>query len=360
MSFGTKKHLIIHDYFENFGGGERLIQVLYKTNVFDLIYGFDKDNLIRKINLHKNSLNLNKKKIPAFIKKTLLKKNFENLNIKKKYETCIMSGNYSVFSKTENFKKKIFYCHSLPKLFFEFNKFYKKNNIIKKLIYITLKKKFIKEYYNQLKLMDLILCNSLNIKKKIKKFTKLNAKIIYPPIEVQKFKWISQKKYFVSNNRHVPEKNIEKIIAVFKNFPNYKVYITSTGHQTNYLKKLSKNFKNIIFTGFLNEKKYSKLIGNCTATINISSNEDFGMAALEGLAAGKPAIVTNEGGYLETIKENYNGFFFNKKNLIRELTFFLKNIDFKKLDLMKKQCQKSVEKYSCKNFVTNIKQLIKV
>ena len=33
---------------------------------------------------------------------------------------------------------------------------------------------------------------------------------------------------------------------------------------------------------------------------------------------------------------------------------------FKKLDLMKNQCQKSVEKYSCKNFVTNINQLIKV
>ena len=74
MSFKTREHLIIHDYFENFGGGERLIKVLYNTKMYDLIYGFDKNNLVKKINLHKNSLNLNKKKIPIILKKFLLKK----------------------------------------------------------------------------------------------------------------------------------------------------------------------------------------------------------------------------------------------------------------------------------------------
>lgn len=75
MSFKAQKNLIIHDYFENFGGGERLIKVLYDTGIFDLIYGFNKDNLINKINLNKNSLNLNKTKSPIILKKLLLKKN---------------------------------------------------------------------------------------------------------------------------------------------------------------------------------------------------------------------------------------------------------------------------------------------
>jgi hypothetical protein len=42
MSFGQKKNLILHDYFENFGGGERLVTNLYNTNTYDLVYGFDK------------------------------------------------------------------------------------------------------------------------------------------------------------------------------------------------------------------------------------------------------------------------------------------------------------------------------
>ena len=34
-----------------------------------------------------------------------------------------LSGNYSIFSNIKGKGIKIFYCHSLPKIFFEFNKF---------------------------------------------------------------------------------------------------------------------------------------------------------------------------------------------------------------------------------------------
>jgi glycosyltransferase involved in cell wall biosynthesis len=202
--------------------------------------------------------------------------------------------------------------------------------------------------------MDIILCNSLYTKKKIKKFCNLEAKIIYPPIEIKKFKWICQKKYFVSNNRHELGKNLEQVINVFKLFPNIKIYITSQGSLTNYLKKIAKDYNNIIFTGFLDEHKYSNLIGNCCATVNITSNEDFGMAALEGLAAGKPAIVINEGGYAETIKNNYNGFVMNKLNLEKDLHNFLININYRKLQLMKSNCILSTRKYSSQNFIKKI------
>jgi glycosyltransferase involved in cell wall biosynthesis len=354
MSFKTREHLIIHDYFENFGGGERLIKVLYNTKMYDLIYGFDKNNLVKKINLHKNSLNLNKKKIPIILKKFLLKKKFANLNIKKNYKTCLLSGNYSIFSRVPKNCKKIFYCHSLPKIFFEFKKFYKSTNMIKKIINLTLKKKFKDEYIKKIKSMDILLCNSFNIKKKIKKFTNLNAKVVYPPIETKKFRWISQKKYFVSNNRHEIGKNLDKVISAFKNFPDINIYLTSQGSQTNHLKKIARHYKNIIFTGFLSDKRYANLIGNCCATINITSNEDFGMAALEGLAAGKPAIVINQGGYQETIKNNYNGFIMNKIKLEKNLINFLKNIDLKKLYSMKLNCISTTKKYSSQNFIKKI------
>jgi glycosyltransferase involved in cell wall biosynthesis len=359
MSLKAQKNLIIHDYFENFGGGERLIKVLYDTGIFDLIYGFNKDNLINKINLNKNSLNLNKTKNPIILKKLLLKKKFKNLIILKKYKTCLFSGNYSLFTNVSKSCKKIFYCHSLPRIFFEYEKFYKSTNLVKKIINLTFKKKFKTAYIKKIKTMDIILCNSLYTKKKIKKFCNLEAKIIYPPIEIKKFKWICQKKYFVSNNRHELGKNLEQVINVFKLFPNIKIYITSQGSLTNYLKKIAKDNNNIIFTGFLDEHKYSNLIGNCCATVNITSNEDFGMAALEGLAAGKPAIVINEGGYTETIKNNYNGFVMNKLNLEKDLHNFLININYRKLQLMKSNCILSIRKYSSQNFVKKILSFLK-
>jgi glycosyltransferase involved in cell wall biosynthesis len=358
MSFRDSKNLIIHDYFENFGGGERLVKVLYENKSFDIIYGFEKNNLTKVIGLNKKSLNLNSTNQPILLKKILLKKKFETLQIKKKYDTCIISGNYSIFSNLKNCRKKIFYCHSLPKIFFEFNNFYKFYDF-KKIINIIYKEKFIKQYIKKLNEMDIILCNSIYTKKKIKEFTNLNAIVIFPPIETKNFKWICQKKFFVSNNRHTLGKNLISVIKVFKKFPDYNIYFTSSGPLTNHLKKFSRKNKNIIFTGFLNENEYSSLLGNCVATINISMNEDFGMAALEGLSAGKPAVVTNSGGYLETIKNGYNGFVIDKNNVEKELNFFLNNLNLQKLYKLKKNCIMTAKKYSAKNFIRKINKILK-
>lgn len=354
MALDKKKNLIIHDYFENFGGGEKLVKILYETKKFDLVYGFKNYDIIKKFKLVKNSLSLNNWKIPTFFKKIYIKKIFENYSVNEKYKNVIFSGNYSIFAKTNINSKKIFYCHSLPKIFFYFNKFYSRKNFFFWIVNKLFKKKFKKEYIQRLKKMDLILCNSAYTRKEIKKKINLNAKVIYPPIELNKFKWISQKKYFISNNRHVIGKNNHIIINTFKNFPNIDIYFTSTGPQNTFLKKIAKGYNNIKFTGLLSEKKYAKLIGNSSASINISNLEDFGMAALESLSAGKPSIAINESGYLETIKNNYNGFVINKNRINTELHNLLKKIDYNKLNEMRENCEKSVRKFSSVNFIKNI------
>jgi glycosyltransferase involved in cell wall biosynthesis len=360
MTLYKRTNLIIHDYFENFGGGERLVKILHQTKKFDLVYCFKKNDIIKKFKLTKNSLSLNNSLFPTFFKKIFIKKIFEKYLVNTKYKKIIFSGNYSIFAKTDNNCKKIFYCHSLPKLFFYFDKFYSRKNLFLFLINRLFKKKFKKEYIKKLKKMDMILCNSEYTKREIKKKTNLNAKVIYPPIELNKFKWISQKKYFVSNNRHVIGKNNHIIINTFKNFPNIDIYFTSTGPQNIFLKKIAKGYKNIKFTGLLNEKRYAELIGNSSAIINISNFEDFGMAALEGLSAGKPSIVINESGYLETIKNNYNGFVINKNKIDIGLYNFLKEIDYNKLNKMRGNCEKSVRKFSSLYFIRNILSCLNV
>ena len=82
------------------------------------------------------------------------------------------------------------------------------------------------------------------------------------------------------------------------------------------------------------------------------------MAALEGLSAGKPALVINEGGYLETIKHKYNGFILDKNYLEKELVNFLFTLNFKELRKMKINCINSVKKYNSTIFIKKIKEII--
>ena len=123
------KNLFAHDYFENLGGGENLALTFLKNNKsFSLLTFFISNFLKKKLKYKKIILlsNYNNKIILLF--KIFFYK--VNGNIK----NYIASGNYTPLLKVTNYKKKIFYCHSLPKFFFLYEKFYSKKNIF---LYIT-------------------------------------------------------------------------------------------------------------------------------------------------------------------------------------------------------------------------------
>ena len=116
--------------------------------------------------------------------------------------------------------------------------------------------------------------------------------------------------------------------------------------------------KNIKFEKLLNNKAYHNYLSKCAATINVSSKEDFGMAALEGMAYGKPTFCLKEGGYLETTKHNHNAIHINKNNIYNDLAFKLVYYDRKKLINLEKNCKKTAEKYSKDKFLSKIKKLM--
>ena len=293
------KNIIIHDYFENFGGGERLIISLDEL-FSELCTGFVEKKFSTK-NFKKLEI-LNKKNENIIFKKIKLIKNFKRLKIDS-CENVLCSGNYSIFSNLEKARNKIIYIHSLPKLFFRYSDFYK-NFTIKKLFALIFKK-YGTEYLKKLNEFDKIIVNSNYTKKSIKNLVKKKIYVVAPPI-VKKVFNESLGNYYFSNNRHEPEKNLEIVINVFKKLNNKKLIISSTGSLTKKLKKMSIKSKNIKFVGLLNNKAYHNYLSKCAATINVSSKEDFGMAALEGMAYGKPTFCLIEGGYLETTKHNHN------------------------------------------------------
>ena len=55
----------------------------------------------------------------------------------------------------------------------------------------------------------------------------------------------------------------------------------------------------------LNSEDYVNCLKQCSYVIMIPKNEDFGMAAIEALACGKPVISSKEGGLLEIFGNNY-------------------------------------------------------
>jgi uracil phosphoribosyltransferase len=59
--------------------------------------------------------------------------------------------------------------------------------------------------------------------------------------------------------------------------------------------------KNIRFVGWQDEETLAGLVGNAIAVIYVPKDEDFGMSAVEAMAAGKPVIGVDEGGLRESL-----------------------------------------------------------
>lgn len=345
---------IFHDYFNNLGGGEKLVLILAEKLNSVIFTSYFNKKLLKKKYINKNKIIIFKKN---FFFKSIL--SWFNYLPKKDYLINILSGNYSIFLNKKNKKKKfIYYCHSLPKAYFRYSKFRENYNFFKRILIFISKKIFIKYYLKNLNEVNHVIANSKYTKLQLKKFYKKKISVIYPPINIKQYSLGVKGKYFLSANRHEKDKNIDKIISVFKRLHNKKIIITSEGSQTKKLKEISKNNKNIIFTGLVSNRKYLKLLKNCIATIYLSENEDFGMSAIESLSVGKPVIAINSGGLKEILIKNNNSFFVNKTKIEKDLFKIISEKSNKDFFNLRHKCRKTIYKFNETIFIKKIKSII--
>jgi glycosyltransferase involved in cell wall biosynthesis len=185
---------------------------------------------------------------------------------------------------------------------------------------------------------DILIANSKYTARRIGKYYKRRAEVIYPGVEVENIKpQIPHKKYFVVVSRLSAYKKIDLIIEAFKDLP-FNLLIVGDGSEAKSLKFKVESLKlknRIFFTGFVGDKKViAKLIKNSTALIHLTE-EDFGICMAEALSLGKPVIGLEKGGAKEIIKRGYNGELIDGKNN-KEIINNLKNA-VKKLALNEKK-----------------------
>ena len=202
---------------------------------------------------------------------------------------------------------------------------------------------------------DKFIAISQTVKKRIKTYYKRDAKIIYPPVDTEKFKpakFPLDLNYFLIVSRLVPYKKIDYVIKVF-NHEGWKLKIIGTGLDENRLKNMSK--RNIEFLGGdLTDEKLSWYYQNCTAFI-FPGEEDFGIAAVEAQACGKPVIGFKNGGAGEIVIPGETGELYEQAEE-SSLTLALKDAVRKKYSSA--LCRKNALKFSKINFQKQIKNFV--
>lgn len=171
-------------------------------------------------------------------------------------------------------------------------------------------------------------------KEEIKRFYKREATIIYPPVDTKTFLYKKSNKtenqqgnYFITTSRFVNWKRLDLAIAACIK-TNSKLILIGEGPEEKKLKRLAKNNKNIIFLPKMDQKGLKKYLENATAYL-FPSQEPFGIAPVEALAAGCPVIAYKKGGAIDYIKDGENGLFFDKQT-VNSLSLAIEKFDKEK------------------------------
>ena len=143
-----------------------------------------------------------------------------------------------------------------------------------------------------------IVANSSFTARRIKKYWGLDSKIIFPPVNVERFKFnATRENYYLCVNRLVPNKRIDLLVKAFNEL-GLPLIIIGEGPEKLKLKKISK--PNIKFLGKLSNFQIENYMSRCRAFV-YAGIEDFGIAPVEAMASGAPVIAYGKGGLLDTV-----------------------------------------------------------
>lgn len=307
------KIAIFHDYFGTIGGGEKLVLTLARGINADVI----------TTDLNKTSVeNMGYQDIKIIsigetIKFPLLKQislcfRFAICDFSKKYDFFIFSNNWSHFAARKH-KPNLWYCFSPPRVLYDlYDVFIRREpflirQILK--IWAPIHRYFSMKFVSHVEHFVTI---SKNVQKRIEKYYGKDSPVIYPAIDIAKYKFKKCGDFWLSVNRLYPEKRIELQINAFREMPDEKLVIVGGATQGDlsmkYASKITENIpQNVKLLGNVSEDELIELYATCKGHITTALDEDFGLTPVEAMASGKATVAVKEGGYLETINDGVTG-----------------------------------------------------
>jgi len=146
--------------------------------------------------------------------------------------------------------------------------------------------------------VDAYLANSSYVARRIDKLYRRTARVIYPPVDVERYRpGLPREEFFVAVSRFVPYKRLDLIAKAFAMMGQELVVIGDGPERFNLERMVEPNVK---LLGYQPDDVVSDYLQRARAFV-FAADEDFGIAPVEAQAAGCPVIAYAKGGALETV-----------------------------------------------------------
>jgi len=313
------KVAIVHDYLNQYGGAERVLQVLCAlwpdAPIYAVLYDADATGHILDDRIVRTTF---VQRLPAsrryhYLYLPLMPMAVERMDLDAFDLVISVSASFAkgVICRTQT--RHVSYCLTPPRFLWD-----QSQRIVDEFVAPWPVRSLLPPLLTYLRVWDQqaaqrpehMLATSQFIQNRIATYYRRDASVVYPPVNIEKFP-ISRERgdYFLMVGRMVPYKKMDIAIEAFNRL-KMPLVIVGTGTDERHLRRLAG--PTIKFTGPVDDFTLAQLYASSRAVI-FPQEEDFGIVPLEAMASGRPVVAYHSGGACETVIDRVTGLFFDEQ-----------------------------------------------
>lgn len=199
--------------------------------------------------------------------------------------------------------------------------------------------------------VDLFATLSHFVARRIQKCYRREARVIYPPVDVEQFAYREQKEdFYVTASRMVPYKKMPLIVEAFAAMPDKRLVVIGEGPE--FEKCRAAAGPNVTLLGWQAFDVLKDHLQRARAFI-FAAEEDFGIAPLEAQACGTPVIAFGKGGARETIRgekgDRRTGVFFAEQTS-GAISEAVREFELVESTIALADCRENAQRFSAERF----------
>jgi glycosyltransferase involved in cell wall biosynthesis len=200
--------------------------------------------------------------------------------------------------------------------------------------------------------VDRYLTISRTAQARIRHYWGRESTIVHPPVDTARFSPGEPEGYYLLLSELMRHKQIDVAVEAFNQLGRPLV-VVGDGPDHRRLRRMAG--PNVEFAGRVPDTEAARLLAGCRALV-VTAVEEFGLAAVEAQASGRPVISVGAGGALETVIEGETGVFW--RGGPEELAATVTSFDANAID--PQACVRSAERFSLERFRSRMPNEVQV
>ncbi|MEA2374427.1 MAG: hypothetical protein QOD53_890 [Thermoleophilaceae bacterium] len=151
--------------------------------------------------------------------------------------------------------------------------------------------------------VDSYVANSRTTRGRVRAYFGREARVVHPPVDTGRFQPREAGEHYLVLSELMPHKRIDLAVQAFTTL-GLPLVVAGDGPDARRLRAMAG--PNVRFAGRVTDSEVAELLATCRALV-VTAVEEFGIAAVEAQAAGRPVLSFAAGGALETVVEGVTG-----------------------------------------------------